>query len=57
MQEFKAGSTRLEELLRKLAGNLHCLKDQVLYYDTDSVIYSWKEDQPQIEIGDFLGDL
>ena len=29
----------------------------VLYYDTDSVIYSWKEDQPFIRTGIFLGEM
>ena len=33
------------------------LQKQVLYYDTDSVIYRWKEGQPQIDIGDYLGDM
>ena len=41
----------------KLYSYLHRLQDQVLYYDTDSVIYAWKEGQPQIEIGDYLGDM
>ena len=29
----------------------------MLYYDTDSVIYHWKEDQTKLEIGDYLEDL
>lgn len=29
----------------------------MLYYDTDSVIYRWKEDQPYIPSGVFLGEL
>ena len=41
----------------KLYSHLHTLGEQVLYYDTDSVIYSWKEGQPQIPTGDFLGDM
>ena len=41
----------------KLYSYLQTLGEQVLYYDTDSVIYRWKEGQPQIEIGDFLGDM
>ena len=41
----------------KLYSYLHRLQKQVLYYDTDSVIYAWKEGQPQIEIGDYLGDM
>ena len=35
----------------KLYSYLHRLREQVLYYDTDSVIYTWKEGQPKIEIG------
>ena len=41
----------------KLYSYLHCLQHQVLYYDTDSVIYAWKEGQPQIETGDYLGEM
>ena len=41
----------------KLYSYLHRLQEQVLYYDTDSVIYKWKEGQPQIEIGDYLGEM
>ena len=41
----------------KLYSHLHRLQKQVLYYDTDSVIYAQKEDQPQIETGDFLGEM
>ena len=41
----------------KLYSYLHRLQDRVLYYDTDSVIYSCKADQEQIEIGDFLGEM
>ena len=41
----------------KLYSYLHRLQDQVLYYDTDSVIYSWKEGQCQIETGDYLGEM
>ena len=41
----------------KLYSYLDRLKEQVLYYDTDSVIYTWKEGQTKIEIGDFLGDM
>ena len=41
----------------KLYSYLEKLGDQVLYYDTDSVIYHWKEDQTKIETGDYLGDL
>ena len=41
----------------KLYSYLHRLQKQVLYYDTDSVIYARKEGQPQIETGDFLGEM
>ena len=41
----------------KLYSYLHRLQQQVLYYDTDSVIYSWKEGQCRIETGDYLGDM
>ena len=33
------------------------MQHQVLYYDTDSVIYQWKEGQTEIETGDFLGEM
>ena len=36
---------------------LHRLQKNVLYYDTDSVIYRWKEGQTEIETGDFLGQM
>ena len=41
----------------KLYSYLDRLQQQVLYYDTDSVIYSWKEGQCRIETGDYLGDM
>ena len=41
----------------KLYESLHALQQQVLYYDTDSVVYKWKPGQPSIAIGDFLGDM
>ena len=41
----------------KLYEELQKLEEQVLYYDTDSVIYSWKEDQPFIPTGIFLGEM
>ena len=41
----------------KLYSYLDRLQQQVLYYDTDSVIYSWKPDQCQIETGDYLGEM
>ena len=39
----------------KLYEALDHLQQQVLYYDTDSVIYRWKPGQPSIPIGDYLG--
>ena len=41
----------------KLYAELEKLEEQVLYYDTDSVIYSWKQDQPYIPTGVFLGQV
>ena len=41
----------------KLYSYHHKLQKQVLYYDTDSVIYQWKEGQTEIETGDFLGQM
>ena len=41
----------------KLYSYLDPLRDQVLYYDTDSVIYSCKPGQTTIAVGDYLGDL
>ena len=41
----------------KLYSYLEKLGQQVLYYDTDSVIYKWKEGLPQITPGDFLGEM
>ena len=33
------------------------LKEQVLYFDTDSIIYLWKNGLPQVETGPFLGQM
>lgn len=41
----------------KLYESLEILQHQVLYYDTDSVVYKWRPGQPSIAIGDFLGDM
>ena len=41
----------------KLYSYLETLGEQVLYYDTDSVIYKWKEGLPKITTGDYLGDM
>ena len=41
----------------KLYEALDHLQQQVLYYDTDSVIYRWKPGQPSIPTGVYLGDM
>ena len=41
----------------KLYESLDTLQQQVLYYDTDSVVYKRRPGQPGIAIGDFLGDM
>ena len=41
----------------KLYAELEKLGEQVLYDDTDSVIYSWKEGEPFIPTGIFLEDM
>ena len=41
----------------KLYESLDTLQQQVLYYDTDSVVYKWRPGQPSIAAGDFLGDM
>ena len=41
----------------KLYKSLELLQDQVLYYDTDSVVYRWKQGQPSIATSDFLGEM
>ena len=41
----------------KLYDSLDILQQQVLYMDTDSVIYKWRPGQPSIPTGDFLGDM
>ena len=39
----------------KLYQSLDILQEQVLYYDTDRVVYKWRPDQPSIAKGAFLG--
>ena len=39
----------------KLYESLDLLNQQVLYMDTDSINYKWREGQPNIQIGDYLG--
>ena len=41
----------------KLCAELEKREKQVFYYDTDSVIYSWKQNQPFIPTGVFLGQM
>ena len=41
----------------KLYSYLEQLQQRVLYFDTDSVIYTAKPDQPDIPLGDYLGDM
>ena len=41
----------------KLFESLDTIQEQVLYYDTDSVVYKWRPDQPSNATGDFLGDM
>ena len=41
----------------KLYSYLEQLQQRVLYFDTDSVIYSWKPGEPDIPLGDYLGDM
>ena len=40
----------------KLYEALELLGERVLYFDTDSVIYTWKPGQPHVPLGPFLGD-
>jgi hypothetical protein len=40
----------------KLYSCLELLGQRVLYYDTDSVIFTQKEGEPDVETGDYLGD-
>ena len=41
----------------KLYSYLNRLQEQVLYYDTDSVIYRWRPGQCSIKTGDYLGEM
>lgn len=36
---------------------LDMLKERCLYHDTDSIIFTWKENEERPELGDYLGDL
>ena len=39
----------------RLYSQLECLGERVLYHDTDSIIYTTQGDQPEVEIGNRLG--
>ena len=41
----------------KLYESLDVLQQQVLYYDTDSVVYRWQQGHPSIVTGDMLGEM
>ena len=41
----------------KLYEYLDLLQHQVLYFDTYSIIYKWRQGQPIIQIRDFLEDM
>lgn len=53
---FIAASTTVMARL-KLYESLESVQEQVLYYDTDSVVYRWKPGDPEIPFGDHLGDM
>ena len=53
---FEAAFTTCHARL-KLYESLDTLQQQVLYYDTYSVVYKWRAGQPSLAIGDFLGDM
>ena len=53
---FEAAFTTCHARLR-LYESLDTLQQQVLYYDTYSVVYKWRPGQPSLAIGDFLGDM
>ena len=40
----------------KLYRALDCLKENVLYFDTDSIIYRWKPNGPTLPLGNSLGE-
>jgi len=41
----------------KLYSYLEAQQQNVLYYDTDSIIYKWQSGQEKLPIGEFLGEL
>jgi hypothetical protein len=36
---------------------LELLQDRILYFDTDSIFFTWKQGQTMPKLGDYLGDL
>lgn len=42
--------------LKLYEGIQHLKHDQVLYFDTDSLIYVWKEGLPELPLGNYLGE-
>ena len=52
---FIAGFTTAYARL-KLYEALELLGERVLYFDTDSVIYTWKPGQSHVPLGNYLGD-
>ena len=40
----------------KLYESLDLLKKNVIYFDTDSIVYKWRPGKPSIPTGDFLGE-
>ena len=41
----------------KLYESLDQVQERALYFDTDSVVYTWKPGESEIALGDFLGDM
>ena len=41
----------------QLYDELDMLKERVLYYDTDSIVYLTQPDQPEPRLGNYIGDL
>ena len=53
---FIAAFTTCHARLR-LYRHLKTVGENALYYDTDSVIYKWSPGQPDIPLGDYLGEM
>ncbi|PFX18240.1 hypothetical protein AWC38_SpisGene17386, partial [Stylophora pistillata] len=61
-RSFICSHTDSEQCLRamaclKLYESLERVQQQVLYYDTDSVVCRWKPGDPEILLGDHLGEM